>query len=245
MNAFAKASGVAAVAILLGATPALGETGDWSAPADATGRWEVVDPELTARFYAPGTRYAIPHVGIVGGNAVLYPSVRRFVEVVATLRAGTTVMYDPEPWGNTPRWEQTHPRRSMRRFVRIAHEHGLRAVLAPARGLAGPDPLCRVFVRCGYLEIPADAFQLQAQKLECNLDRFRRFVENAERRSASPLIVQLTVAWNDPCVTPRAVRDAWSAARPWADSFALWSRWGDPQGLESLRLIAAAQDAAA
>lgn len=240
MNALAKVLGVATVGVLLSGSPATAG-GGWSAPADAVAAWETADPALTERFFSPGKRYAVPHAGITGGNAVAYASVSRFDDVVGGLPRGSTVMYDPEPWAVTPRWEQTHPRRAMRRFVRVAREHGLRAVLAPSRSLAGPDPLCDRFLRCGYLEIPADAFQLQSQKLQCDLDVFRPFVKAAEARAASPLIVQLTVIWEDPCVTPKVVRNAWAAARPWADSYALWARPGDPQGLEALRLIAAAQ----
>ena len=140
----------------------------------------------------------------------------------------------------TPRWEQTHPRRAMRRFVRVAREHGLRAVLAPSRSLAGPDPLCDRFLRCGYLEIPADAFQPQSQKLQCDLDVFRPFVKSAGRRAASPLIVQLTVIWEDPCVTPKVVRNACGRAAL-GGLVRVVARPGDPQGLEALRLIAAAQ----
>jgi hypothetical protein len=240
MNALAKVLGIATAGVLLSEAPATAG-GGWSAPADAVVAWEAADPALTERFFSPGKRYAVPHAGITGGNAVAYASVGRFVDVVGSVPRGSTVMYDPEPWGVTPRWEQTHPRRSMRRFVRVAREHDLRAVLAPSRTLAGPDPQCDRFLRCGYLEIPADGFQLQSQKLQCDLEAFRPFVKEADARAASPLIVQLTVIWEDPCVTPKVVRDAWSAARPWADSYALWARPGDPQGLEALRLIAAAQ----
>ena len=135
MNMSAKASGIALAVLLFGGpcpepseparnlrmdpapqlrvAPAV--IGNWSAPAHAVEAWEVADPNLTGRFFSPGSRNAIPHAGIGGGNAVSYASVRRFVQDVARLPRGSTVMYDPEPWRHTPILEQTHPRRAMRR----------------------------------------------------------------------------------------------------------------------------------
>jgi hypothetical protein len=230
------------LAILVGvlAAPGTALATDWSSPADVVEEWRTTDASIVDRFFAPGFRYAIPARGIIGGNAIVYGSNDELIAGAPGLPVGTTVMYDAEPWARTPFEEQTHPRRAMRRFVAIAHAHGLRAVLAPSRSLATPDPRCirAAFLDCGYLEIPADAFQLQAQRLECDLDRFGRFVRRAKARSASPLIIELTTVWGHECVSPQVVHDAWLDARPWADGYALWARSGDLEGLEALRLIA-------
>jgi hypothetical protein len=186
-------------------------------------------------------RYRSPELPPNMGNAALLNSIEGFARIARNLGRGAVVMYNPEAEPVTPLFEQRHPRWMMRRFVRIAHRHGLFAVLAPARSLAKPDPRCDDFLACDYLQIPADAFHLQAQKLECDLAAFRSFVAGAKARAASPMIVQLTVGWDDPCVTPEAVRDAWAAAVPYADGFALWGSEDaarNAKGLEALRLIA-------
>jgi hypothetical protein len=215
--------------------------GTWSSRADTVRLWKADDATTTAAFFDPGVRYRMAGMEPGVGNALTIHSLAGFADRAPLLRDGMTVMLNLEAETVTPFFQQTHPRWMMRRFVRIAHANGLVAVLAPSRSLVGPDPGCTVFLECGYLEIAADAFHLQAQKLECDLPAFVDFVSRAKAQAASALIVQLTVGWLDPCVTPEAVRDAWQAALPYADGFALWGSADDEQnakGLEAMRLIA-------
>lgn len=240
--------GVLAFAIVLGlgvvhpawaASPS--PIGTWSSQTDTVNRWADEDPDMTSAFFGPGVRYRIPGMKSWLGNAVMIWSLEGFATRAGRMTPGTVVAYNPEAETVTPWWERTHPRRAMGTFVGIAHAHGLFAVLAPARSLAGPDPKCTQFLDCRYLSIRADAFQLLAQRLECDLPMFTDFVSRAKALSVSPIIVQLTVGWSVPCVTPEIVRDAWRAALPWADGFALWGHADGVQnakGLEVMRLIA-------
>ena len=229
------------VGILALAGPATGSPiGTWSGHAESVERWIAADPELAEQFFGPGIRYWTAEQPVGTGNAISVYTVDGFERRARRLDPGTIVMYNPEAEPVTPRFEQRHPRWMMRQFVRTAHAYGLFAVLAPSRTLAKPDPKCAVFAKCGYLEIAADAFHLQAQRLECDLPTFEAFVQAARARVRSPLVIQLTVGWTDPCVTPQTVRDAYLAALPYADGFALWGH-GDPErnamGLDVLRLI--------
>jgi hypothetical protein len=102
------------------------------------------------------------------------------------------------------------------------------------------------FLSCGYLEIPTDVFLLQSQRLECDLEAFTRLVRGAARQSASPLYVELTVAWHHECVTSQVVHDAWYAARSYADGYALWGDETDRSarlGRRALDLIKATEAA--
>jgi hypothetical protein len=229
------------LALGLIATPALASpVGTWSSRADTVQQWMAQDPAVASAFFDPGVRYRTAGMPWIG-NAVSIHTIDRFSIRAANLAPGKVVMYNPEAEPVTPRFEKRHPRWAMREFVRIAHANGLVAVLAPSKSLAGPDPRCIQFLDCGYLQIRADAFHLQAQKLECDLPVFTDFVRRAKAQAASPLVVQLTVGWDHPCVTPEAVRDAWRAALPYADGFSLWGS-GVPalnaKGVEAMRLIA-------
>jgi hypothetical protein len=212
----------------------------WSSRLDTIQEWLAQDSALASEFFDPGVRYRTPEMKSWVGNSVLIHSLEGFARRAPRLADGTVVMYNPEAEPVTPRWEKRHPRWAMRKFVRVAHENGLFAVLAPAKTLAAPDPRCSTFLECGYLRIPSDAFHLQAQKLECDLPVFTDFVSRAKALSVSPLIVQLTVGWDVPCVTAEVVRDAWRAALPWADGYALWGGATaalNAKGLEAMRLI--------
>jgi hypothetical protein len=231
------------LALLSLARPASAQepVGTWSSLSETVNRWSAEDPDLVSRFFGPGTRYRMLGTSRWLGNAVMLTSLEGFATRARNMFPGTVVAYNPEAEPVTPWWERTHPRKAMGRFVEIAHSHGLFAVLAPARSLAGPDPKCSQFLDCRYVSIRADAFQLLAQRLECDLPAFTDFVSRAKALARSPLIVQITVGWNVPCVTPEVVRDAWRAALPWADGFALWGH-ADPvqnaKALEVMRLIA-------
>lgn len=214
--------------------------GTWSGHAASVQQWFAEDAALTETFFGPGIQYRMEPLRRGVGNGLIIHSLAGFKVRAPRLRDGLTVMYNPEAETVTPRWEQLHPRWAMTRFVNIARSNGLIAVLAPSRTLAKPDPKCSMLLDCGYLQIPADAFHLQAQRLECDLPAFTAFVSGAKARTRSPLIVQLTVGWVVPCVTPEAVRDAYFAALPYADGFCMWGH-ADPaqnaKGLEALRLI--------
>jgi hypothetical protein len=240
MRRLAAALVIAALPVLLDApSAAASPIGTWSSLAETVALWTEADPEIADAF---GTRYVTEANPGGEGNALSIHSLRGFRDRAPRLVDGTVVMLNLEAEPVTPRRQQRRPRRTMRRFVRTAHANGLVAVLAPSRSLVKPDPRCDDFLACGYLEIRADAFHLQAQKLECDVSAFGAFVAGAKERAASPLIVQLTIGWDDPCVTAEVVRDAWAAAVPYADGFALWGsedRSRNMLGLEALRLIAA------
>jgi hypothetical protein len=231
---------LALVADVWFASTAVAVEGSWMGPTAAVGRWEVTGWMVVDRD--------CEYLGTCDETTGI-PNFRSFLTFQASRRpAGSWVMYDPERWDATPLREQRHPRRYMRLFVAEAHARGLFAILAPALGLPGPDLECspNEFLSCGYLQIPADIFLLQSQRLECDLEAFTRLVRGASRRSASPLYVELTVRWRHVCVTPQVVHDAWYAARPYADGFALWgtdTNRTERLGRRALDLIEATQAA--
>ncbi len=207
------------------ASPALAET--WAGPVDAVGAWRVADLATAGSFFDQ------PDSMVVGSNVTRFES---FAAFEATQSISTKlVMYDIESWRRTPQIEQQYPKRYMRRFVLLAHQRGLVAILAPARNIVAPslgcngrlgETLTEAFIRCGLAGVPADYLLLQSQRLECDLGSFTWFVQQARTQVQGRLLVELTVAWNSPCVTPDAVVNAWNAARPYADGFALWGVGG-------------------
>jgi hypothetical protein len=236
----------AAVMAVLVALPGAASAEVWTSRADAVRSWRSIDPDVTNAFFGPESftfnKTTQPERHDFEGNAMLFASYRALVRTSPNaFPPGTLVAYDPEPAPTTPRREQYRPRRYMRDFVQLAHRRGLRAMLVPSRRLGNVDIRRCQFLQCGYLEIPADYFQLQSQRLQCDLPAFTRFVRGASRRSVSPLIVQMSVLWDGPCDRVPAVVAAHDAALPYADGFSLWGGPGDTEGVEVLRRIAEAQ----
>jgi hypothetical protein len=212
---------VAACAIVVAAAPASALAADWITPID--GARALTGPTFTLRTRMPWSE-------VPGGNVFIYRDTSRFDASVLWNHA--LVMYDPEPWSVTPMWQQRHPVTSMQRFVEDARAAGDRPILAPARALVNVErAVCRrarsetvtdAFFRCGLASIPTDYYLLQAQKLECDLDRFSEFVEGARAAVAGSLLVELTATPFNECATPEAIAAAWQASTPYADGWGMW-----------------------
>ena len=109
------------------------------------------------------------------------------------------VLYDPEHWAQTPAADQRDPIAAMRSFAVLAHIHGFKVILAPARDLllapgarctANGEPLDRAYLRCGLARAAryADVFSIQSQADEFDISAFRAFVSAAaaQARAAHP-----------------------------------------------------------
>ena len=209
---------LAALAVV--ALPGVAQAEQWVMPTWGVESVQAHDPTLIPEVWAVDT------AGL-DGPWRMFKSFHVFSHT--KLPVGTGVVYDNEPYGNTPRRELRHPRAYMKAFVQLAHERGLVAMLAPARTIAKYDRTCDVlaFTRCGYSRVRADYFLLQSQRLECDLARFGQFVQHATTAARSTLIVELTVAWADECVTVEQVLAAYDVGRGFTDHIALWSGPGE------------------
>jgi hypothetical protein len=140
---------------------------------------------------------------------LIYQSYARFAADVAAKRIDPrirAVAYDPEHWSLTPAAEQLAPVTYMGRFSHLAHAHGYRVLLTPARDLmvlgravchAGAgERLDHAYLRCGIPAAAArdgDVFEVQSQVEEFRLGRFRLLLARAvaQARAAKPAIVVL------------------------------------------------------
>ena len=153
------------------------------------------------------------------------------------LPRGSTVMYDPEPGRSRRAGEPIPGERcdgsSASRASTASGPCSRPRGASPTRSAVRPVPAVRL-PGDPRRRVPAAVVEA-AVRPRC-LPSVR---EVGWKRAASPLIVQLTVIWEDPCVTPKVVRNAWRPRGP--GRTVRCGRPGDPQGLEALRLIAAAQ----
>jgi hypothetical protein len=148
------------------------------------------------------------HTSTVGQAVAGFASYAALREAIAAdLIAPTThwVMYDNERWAKTPLNEQRNPWHYEALFAALAHRHGYRVILAPARDLASrlsqrlpPGmPRWRQYLSLGLPAASAraaDIYEIQAQGYEAHKFRasnlFRRFVLRAvaQARAANPHI---------------------------------------------------------
>jgi hypothetical protein len=140
-----------------------------------------------------------------------YGSFAVFKDAVTTIPHGSTVMYDIEggTWQFTPDQEQANPYFYMGRFVDLAHEHGLKAILAP--GIAYRDRAAR---------IPTDIFIAQVQGI-LNPTLYGKTVCAIAQLQAGKVYAELT-ANGEEGHTARGLYRQYKAGLKCADGFALW-----------------------
>lgn len=157
----------------------------------------VRDGLRNARVYEilqPGQR---PLAGLAAKPVVTFASAAALVAAVDHGRLGPGiygVLYDPEHWPFTPVTEQRDPVRAAGRAEVVAHDHGLRLIVAPALDLTtvlqpgGGPPQWRKFLALGLagrLARMADVVELQAQSLERNTSTYASFVRSAAAQAVS------------------------------------------------------------
>ncbi len=109
------------------------------------------------------------------------------------------VLYDPEAWPFTPTQEQRDPAAATARAAGLAHQQGLRLIVAPALSLTtvlapvSKAPRWRRYLDLGLaaaLASPADVIELQAQSLVRDTATYRAFVvaAAAQARAANPRV---------------------------------------------------------
>jgi hypothetical protein len=234
--------------LLTGAAPA--RAGDdsgglWISPTVALNEWVARDAELTAAVAGTSPfNVNTPMKGEVfePATGTVLTSFWSLAELRAAtdLVPGATVMYDLEynPNSTATVSELRHPRHSLRTFVELAHDRGLRVVFAPSPSLtsvpgqtwctreAGEDQP-HAFIRCRLpafaASVGTDLLLVQSQRLECDLDTYRSFVRAAAEQDPATL-AELTVVWPDPCVTARVVYRAWRSVRPYVAGYGFWSQ---------------------
>lgn len=104
------------------------------------------------------------------------------------------VKYDNEAWSQTPANEQADPGKYMGLFVQLAHAHGYKVILEPARDLANSDTVCvwnrgtetmdQWYGRCiPQLAGKGDLYQVQTQADEQNIPAFQALFSNAKTKA--------------------------------------------------------------
>jgi hypothetical protein len=151
---------------------------EWPLPPALGARADLAFVQPTATVAAGSTTAPVAYfsslasfAGAVAGRA-LPPACRH-------------VAYDPERWAETPSEEQRDPVASLRAFTALAHRHGLRSVLVPARDLAlvpggacakrRGETLSRAFVRCAVAagSTGADYFVIQGARVAAAHETYR------------------------------------------------------------------------
>jgi hypothetical protein len=143
------------------------------------------------------------------------------------------VMYDPEGWEATPAEERRDPIPFLLRFAALAREGGYFSIATPHPNLvevsAGRVPRATgasresAFLRSGIVEAAAgaDAFEVQAQRLQAEPVAYRAFVSEAARqaRAANPDVVVLTGLSTHPGypATERMLYEAWESVNDVVD----------------------------
>jgi hypothetical protein len=166
----------------------------------------------------------------IGDNVSLFASGKTFA--ASTTAPTPFVLYDIEPWTETPLAERQHPILAMRAFVALAHRRGEQAIISPSalltRGAVGvchprshEDPHETAF-RCGLFSVHTDYLLVQSQRRECDAAKFAAWVKRVASVAKGPVIAELTVVWADPCVTSATIVASYRAALAYTSSFSLW-----------------------
>lgn len=112
-------------------------------------------------------------------------------------------MYDNEAWSLTPSTEQKNPAHYEQVFAQLAHAHGYMMMSAPAMNLVTLQPgyiasngQWEQYVSFGFPAFSAryaDAYVVQSQGLETNLNSFTPMVTQAasQARNANPAVFVL------------------------------------------------------
>ena len=147
---------------------------------------------------------------VLPGQIVSFGSVVGLRDLGPSLETGTWVMFDLERWPHTTDWEQTHPLRAMRRFVREAHRMGFRAILAPSGHF-----------RDRAMGLRADAFHAQVQH-QHDPANYRAKVCAITRAFDGPVIAQLTANLSHPGHSVEELMRQYRAGLTCTDRFAMW-----------------------
>lgn len=201
--------------------PAQGRSGPliWMATRAAATQL-IADPQVRARL-AAARLYEIVRPGQepVGPASVAVWTFTSVSSMSSTLASWTgplpvkAVMYDPEAWDLTPAGEQRDPDGAMAAAARVAHQHHLLLIAAPALNLAkvlappGAGARWETYLR---LELAAgaarsaDIVEVQAQSLERTPSLYRSFVEQAaaQARRAKPGVTVLAGLSTNPPGSP-------------------------------------------
>jgi hypothetical protein len=114
--------------------------------------------------------------------------------------AGSWVEYDNEQWSQTPAAEQRDPELYMQDFGSLAHQHGFKVFMTPARDLGNVDTACRKksgwsndqwYEKCHiarYAVLDGDGVVIQSQADTTSLSAFKTLVDDgkADVHAANP-----------------------------------------------------------
>jgi hypothetical protein len=172
----------------------------------------------------------LPLPGVPAWPAVTFASVAEMEAAISgnQLPAGTkAVLYDPEAWAFTPASEQRAPAHAAATAARLAHEHGLKLIVAPALNLTtvqpggGQGPRWQRFLDlhlAADMAKAADFIELQAQSLERSAATYAEFIRQAaaQARAAHPgvtVLAGLSTNPPGPLVSSRQLEAAVAATR--------------------------------
>jgi hypothetical protein len=208
----------------------------WVTSAGTIRAIAAIDPEVAARVFGSVDALALGGwPGATTGRA--WASYARFADDVA---AGAipndvaVVMYDPESWDKTPPAEQRDPVPYLEAFGALARSHGYSVIVTPHPNLVTvPGAACApepgetresAYLRSGIVEASArnaDAYEVQAQKLQRDPSAYRAFVAEtaALARRANPAVQVLSGLSTHPGypATPEMLFDAWASVRDVVD----------------------------
>jgi hypothetical protein len=177
-----------------------------------------------------------PLVGVPATPVVTFASVAEMAAAISARRlpAGTrAVMYDPEAWAFTPVREQREPAKAAADAARLAHQDGLKLIVAPALNLTTVQPKASQGPRWQqFLDLhlaaemarAADVIDLQAQSLERSAATYAEFVRQAaaQARAVNPTVTVLAgLSTNPPgpVVSTRQLEAAVNGTRHLVDGY--------------------------
>ena len=117
-----------------------------------------------------------------------------------TWPAGSWVEYDNEQWSQTPVAEQRNPELYMQDFGSLAHQHGFKVFMTPARDLGNVDTACpkksgwsndQWYEKCHiarYAVVDGNGVVIQSQADTTSLSAFKTLVDDgkADAHAANP-----------------------------------------------------------
>jgi hypothetical protein len=203
-----------AAVLAINPAPASAATVSWIAAAWSIRDVYQVSPATANHFFnRPSSYLTGPQTkglaldGLKASPALWFGSYAAFA---SDLRTGAIkypyhwLYYDPEDWSFTPLDEQQNPRRYMRMFAKLAHEHGYKVIEAPARDLGNVtgsicpkqtgETLDQWYINCdvaGWAAHYSDIYEVQDQANTTNVSEYDWLFSNAEPQAvaANPDIV--------------------------------------------------------